>query len=66
MDNIRSAAARLIKKHNGVRAAARATGLDAGYLVRLRDGLKINPGDDVLEKLGINRRVTYTRLRGTA
>lgn len=31
--------------HSGLRSAARATGIDAGYLKRLRDGDKTNPSD---------------------
>jgi hypothetical protein len=43
--------ARRIKTHGGVRAASRALGVDAAYLVRLRDGGKERPSWDTLAKL---------------
>jgi hypothetical protein len=43
----------LIEHHNGVRAAARATNIDAATLVRLRDGLISNPSQKTLKKLGV-------------
>jgi len=56
MNEIQSAVKRLIKQHHGIRPAGRAVGIDPGYLVRLRDGDKLNPGPDVLQKLGLERR----------
>jgi hypothetical protein len=61
MDELQAAVRRLIKLHKGVRAAGRATGLDPGYLVRLRDGEKLNPGEEVLQKLGLQRRFTAVK-----
>lgn len=61
MPTIQQAAEALIKKHKGLRAAARATGLDAGYLSRLRSGLKAEPGEEVLSILGLDRHVTYRK-----
>lgn len=46
-------------QHGGLRAAARATGIDAGYLKRLRDGEKTNPSAATLAKLGLRREVIY-------
>lgn len=49
----------LERKHGGLRAAARAVGIDAGYLMRLRDGEKTHPSNTTLEKLGLRKEVTY-------
>ena len=49
----------LEREHGGLRAAGRAVGVDAGYLKRLRDGDKINPGDTTLAKLGLRKEVIY-------
>ena len=49
--------AKLATKHGGLRAAARAAGLDAGYLSRLRSGQKEQPSDLVLAALGLERVV---------
>jgi hypothetical protein len=57
---------RHIRTHKGVRAASRALGIDAAYLVRLRDGKKTNPGEDTLEKLGIERVTKYVRIQESA
>lgn len=46
-------------QHGGLRAAARATGIDAGYLKRLRDGEKTNPSGETLRKLGLRKEVIY-------
>ncbi len=48
----------LTERHGSLRAAARVLKVDAGYLSRLRDGLKTNPSDRLLKKLGIKRVVT--------
>ena len=45
--------------HGGLRSAARATGIDVGYLKRLRDGDKTNPSDETLDKLGLKKEVIY-------
>lgn len=42
-----------------LRAVATKTGVDVGYLSRLKSGEKINPRDDTLSKLGLVRRVGY-------
>jgi len=59
MDSIQKAVEALIAKHGGLRAAARATRLDHGYLCRLRKGHKDNPSRSVLAALGLQREVTY-------
>jgi len=54
----------LVELHGGIRSAGRVLGIDPGYLVRLRDGKKSNPSDDVLEKLGLKRVVEVSYVRG--
>lgn len=56
----------LCQQAGGVRAAAKALGIDFGYLSRLANGTKTNPSDEVLRKLGLRRVVTYERTRGVA
>jgi hypothetical protein len=64
MTRIQQAVEKLIAKHKGLRAAARATGLDHGYLCRLRTGRKENPSPSTLNLLGIEKRVTYHKANG--
>ena len=49
----------LVLIHQGLRSASRATGVDAGYLKRLRDSEKSNPSEETLGKLGIRKEVNY-------
>jgi len=48
-------------EHGGLRAAARYLGVSAPYLGRLRDGKYDKPDKKILDKLGLVRKVTYTR-----
>lgn len=59
MDRVQKAIEALIKRHGGLRAAARATKLDHGYLCRLRNGKKTNPSPSVLAILGLEREINY-------
>ena len=61
MQEIQTVVKRLIDRHRGLRAASRATGVDAAYLMRLRDGTKSNPGAATLKKLGIKRETRYVK-----
>jgi hypothetical protein len=64
MTPVQKAVERLIRVHNGFRPAARTTGIDPGYLWRLKTGDKVNPGDDVLKALGLEKKpVSYRRRR---
>lgn len=47
------------EERGSLRAAAKAIGVDAGYLSRLKSGEKLNPGDDVLSALGLERITMY-------
>lgn len=52
--------------HGGFRAAAHATGVDVGYLYRLREGQKTEPSDKTLQKLGLRvkaRKVVYEKVK---
>jgi hypothetical protein len=61
MTPIQRAAERLIKRYGGLRKASAAVGIKAPYLSRLKNGIQDNPGDEILAKLGIERRVTYCK-----
>ena len=58
--------AELIVEHGGLRATARFLEVDAGYMSRLRSGKHDNPQDLLLWKMGLERVVTYRRLRPVA
>lgn len=53
----------LVQQHGSLRAAARVTEIDAGYLSRLRAGEKVNPEKDKLRRLGLRRVVSYERIK---
>ena len=59
MSTLAKCIGRLVIKHGGLRATARATGLDAGYLSRLQSGSKEHPSERILMALGIESRVSY-------
>lgn len=46
---------RLVKKHKGLRPAARVCGVDPAYLWRMQQGAKTTPTAATLEKLGLRR-----------
>jgi transcriptional regulator with XRE-family HTH domain len=49
----------LVSQHGSLRAVARVTEIDVGYLSRLRSGEKSNPEKDKLRRLGLRRVVSY-------
>ena len=49
-------------KHGSFRKAGEALNIDHSYLSYLLHGIKDNPSDDVLKKLGLRRRVIYERI----
>ena len=53
MANLIGAIDSLIKRHGGLRAAARAIQMDASYLSRLRSGKQRRPSPLTLKKLGL-------------
>lgn len=52
----------LVQQHGSLRAVARVTEIDAGYLSRLRSGEKARPENAKLRRLGLRRVVTYELL----
>lgn len=58
---IKEAIAFEVEIYGSLRAAAKGLGIDAGYLSRLASGEKDNPGDYVLERLGLERKVIYVK-----
>lgn len=53
---------RLSRDFGGLRQLSKRVGLSAGYLSRISHGLKDEPSDATLIKLGLRRVVTYERL----
>lgn len=53
----------LVAQHGSLRAVARVTEIDVGYLSRLRAGEKVNPEKDKLRRLGLRRVVSYEPLK---
>lgn len=51
--------AELVSRHGSLRAVARITQIDGGYLSRLASGEKTCPSKTVLRKLGLKQRVDY-------
>lgn len=51
----------LIAQHGTLRATARVLMTDCGYLHRLRNGEKTEPGDDLLRRMGLREVTTYER-----
>lgn len=53
----------LVQQHGSLRAVARVTEIDVGYLSRLRAYANVNPGRAKLHRLGLRRVVTFERLK---
>jgi hypothetical protein len=53
----------LVTQHGSLRAVARMTQIDAGYLSRLRAGKKVSPEKNKLRRLGLRRVVSYEMLK---
>lgn len=49
----------LVAQHGSLRAVARVTEIDVGYLSRLRAYANVNPGRDKLRRLGLRKVVSY-------
>ena len=54
------------EKHGGLRAAAKALGIDPAYLSRLKSGEKTSPSAEVLAAFGLERRSYYRPLLAAA
>ena len=53
----------LVRKHGSERAAAEASGIEYAHLNKLKRGLIDKPSENTLEKLGLERNVTYRRIQ---
>lgn len=53
----------LANKHGSFRAAARVLKVDHAYLARLRDGTKKEPGVALLKRMGLERVITYKKIK---
>lgn len=53
----------LVAQHGSLRAVARVTEINVGYLSRLRAYANVNPGRDKLRRLGLRRVVAYELLK---
>lgn len=53
----------LVAQHGGVRAAARAVGIDHAYLHRLYSGEKFEPSAKILRRIGLKKVVTYETIK---
>jgi len=62
MSTLQVTVKRFVRKHGGVRPAARALGTDHAYVWRLMNGVMDNPDEALLAKLGLERRVIYRRV----
>ena len=59
---LEQAVTRAVKKYGGVRATERAIGVDKAFISRLMRGLKVNPSDETLFKLGLCAVPNYKQL----
>lgn len=53
----------VVDRHGGVRAAARATGVDKAFISRLLNGKRVAPSDETLEALGLRAVPFYEVLK---
>lgn len=53
----------VVKRHGGVRAAERATGVDKSFISRLMSGKKVAPSAETLEALGLRAVPLYEVLK---
>lgn len=60
---LEEAVAAVVKKHGGVRAAERATGVDKSFISRLMAGKKVAPSAETLEALGLRAVPLYEVLK---
>ena len=49
----------VVKRHGGVRAAERATGVDKSFISRLMRGQKVAPSAETLQALGLRAVPLY-------
>jgi len=49
----------VVERHGGIRAAARATGVDKAFISRLLNGHKTAPSEETLNRLGLEAIPLY-------
>jgi len=64
LTTLRSAVETIVERHGGVRAAARATGVDKSFISRLMRGHKTSPSAETLRRLGLRAVPLYKILPG--
>lgn len=57
--SIHNRIAELVRQHGSLQAVARVTKIDTGYLSRLSSGEKSAPGEGVIRRLGLVKRIVY-------
>lgn len=60
MNEIQAAVGSLLKHYGSYRGVEAAIGVNYAYLWRLHKGEKTDPSDEVLKKLGLVKRITYS------
>ena len=60
---LEDAVAAIVKKHGGIRAAERATGVDKSFISRLMNGHKVAPSEETLKALGLRAVPLYEVLK---
>lgn len=50
---------KLTEQYGGINNAGRKLGIDAPYLIRLRDGKNSNPSEVILDTLGLHKITIY-------
>lgn len=58
---LQSQTKRLCERWGGCRGAGRALDIDPGYLSRLMSGAAIHPSDEILDKLGLEKKIIYRK-----
>ena len=56
---LETAVGAIVKRHGGVRAAERATGVDKSFISRLMNGHKVAPSAETLQALGLRAVPLY-------
>lgn len=59
LTTLENAVKAVVAEHGGVRAAARATGVDKSFISRLMNGHKTAPSDETLRLLGLRAVPLY-------
>ena len=58
-ESLQGAVRHRIRQAGGLRRLSRSSGVSASYLCRISKGARIEPSEEILEKLGLSRVVHY-------